>query len=479
MTGVKRHVLLVAAAVAGSFWIIDAVLDTLFSDIMVRSLIMALFMSAGVWIYLRLRAGQDEVKNHLTAIESSADGIAIFSKNHEYLFVNDAYARINGYQSPSDMIGKTFRLIYDESQVNEMERAVFPALEKSGRWQGELVAHKKDGSWYTQDATVTRTEEQGCVCVMRDVTERKRNEAAIHQSERFLNSIFDSIHDPFCIFDRDFRIVRANEAYAELKKKTVDELITRVCHTVLYDKKTICEDCVIEKSFSSGDPCAKEKMVKLVDGTTQWLEIYTYPIMDDQGQTTHVIEYTRDITDRRKSEEEKRRLIDRLEYLSKTDGLTGLLNRRALNEQLVYEIERARRYESGLSVILCDLDSLKEINDTHGHLAGDTAIQLVAATLRNTLRNVDIAGRYGGDEFLVIAPQTTTAGAASMAEKMRAAAESTMIKLGDDSFMKMSLSIGVACLGPLPEDADALISRVDAALYASKHSGRNRVTVAS
>ncbi|MEK6743403.1 MAG: GGDEF domain-containing protein, partial [Nitrospirota bacterium] len=190
------------------------------------------------------------------------------------------------------------------------------------------------------------------------------------------------------------------------------------------------------------------------------------------------IEYTRDVTDRKKSEEDRRRLIERLEYLSKVDGLTGLLNRRALAEQLEYEIDRAKRYSSDLSIILCDLDNLKEINDLYGHLAGDTTLQIVAASLRSSLRNVDIAGRYGGDEFLVIVPQTAVAGAASIAEKIRNAVQMTEVRIDDHRRVSISLSIGVASLKVPSETMDAFVSRVDAALYASKNSGRNKVTIA-
>jgi diguanylate cyclase (GGDEF)-like protein/PAS domain S-box-containing protein len=301
----------------------------------------------------------------------------------------------------------------------------------------------------------------------------------VRRSEQFLNTIFNSIRDPFCIIDREYRIVRANEAYAQLKDKAVGDLLDRTCYQVLEGKDGVCEGCIIRKTYQSADPCAKEKKVTLKSGQSLWLEIFTYPILDESGAVSHVIEYTRDVTDRKRFEDDRQRLIDRLEHLSKTDGLTGLLNRRALTEQLEYEIDRARRYGSQLSVILCDLDSLKAINDTHGHLAGDLALQLLSATVRNTLRSVDIAGRYGGDEFLLIVPQTDVAGALSIAEKIRTAAARTEVRIEGRNPVTLSLSIGVAGLGPLPEDMDGLISRVDAALYASKSTGRNKVTAAS
>jgi PAS domain-containing protein len=90
----------------------------------------------------------------------------------------------------------------------------------------------------------------------------------------------------------------------------------------------------VQKSLQSADPCAKDKLVTLPNGDEVWYEIYTYPILDEDGKVSHVIEYTRDITDRKKLEEDRRRMIEKLEYLSRTDALTGLMNRRALTDSL-------------------------------------------------------------------------------------------------------------------------------------------------
>jgi diguanylate cyclase (GGDEF)-like protein/PAS domain S-box-containing protein len=488
---------LTALAIGLLVWTFDAVYDAFYygtaslSDTMffrmslvdiITRLSIAGLIAAAIRRYFRMkerhRSTQDALQKHLVALESSMDGIAIFDADHIYRYANDAYARITGFGDPGALLGNSFSMIYDEQQIAWIRQHVFPALEREGRWKGELIAHRKDGTVLEQDASITRLEDGTCVCVMRDITGRRRREEAIRRSEQFLNTIFDSIRDPFCIIDRNYTIVRANEAYALLKNQAVEDLVDHTCYQALEGKDEVCDGCVIRKTFQSKDPCAKEKKVALKTGEVLWMEIFTYPILNESGEISHVIEYTRDVTDRKKSEEDRRRLIERLEYLSMTDGLTGLLNRRALTEQLEYEIDRARRYGSELSVILCDLDNLKEINDHEGHLVGDTTLQLLSATVRSSLRNADIAGRYGGDEFLVIVPQTSAAGAQSIAEKIRSAAERTQVQLEGDRRIPISVSIGVAALGPLPEDIDGFVSRVDAALYNSKNTGRNKVTVA-
>lgn len=497
MSGTVKRIFAYTAAIGAFVWFGDAAIDALVfgqgsflesalfdvsaHELFMRSFSIIIYSAAAVVLarfLLTRRESDRELRKHLTAIESSMDGVAIFDKDHIYRYVNDAYARVTGFGKPESMLGRSFSLIYDEQQLAWIEKNVFPVLDRDGRWHGGLHAHRRDGTPFEQDASITRLDDGSCVCVMRDITERKRKDEEIHRSERFLSTIFDSIRDPFCIIDRNYTIVRANAAYAQLKSRTVDELIDRTCYEALEGKNEVCDGCIIRKTLQSSDPCAKEKKVTLKNGDILWLEIFTYPIMDEAGQISHVIEYTRDVTDRKKSEEDRRRLIERLEYLSQIDGLTGLLNRRALTDQLEYEVDRARRYGSELSVILCDLDNLKEINDTYGHIAGDTTLQLLSATIRSSLRNADIAGRYGGDEFLVIVPQTSLEGAASIAEKIRAAAERAEVKLEDEKRIRLSLSIGVAGLAKSPEGMDGLVSRVDAALYTSKNTGRNKVTVA-
>lgn len=304
----------------------------------------------------------------------------------------------------------------------------------------------------------------------------RENEAALKSSETFLNIIFQSIRDPFSIVDSTFRIVKVNEAYAHLKNIPMEEMLSgKKCHQVLADSDMICEDCIIQKTFQTKHPCAKEKYASLPDGSGVWMEIYTYPIFNEKREVSHVIEYIRDITVRKKSDDEKKDLIKKLERLSRSDSLTGLLNKRALLDRLEYEVERARRYKADLSIIICDLDHFKEINDTHGHSAGDRVLQLFAEMLNSSVRKADILGRLGGDEFLLIFPQTHTSGAKDFAERLRKTVEKT--SFGKD-LPALTISLGLAGYAGPGDDHQDLLKRADMALYASKRAGRNRLNVA-
>lgn len=161
-----------------------------------------------------------------------------------------------------------------------------------------------------------------------------------------------------------------------------------------------------------------------------------------------------------------------------TDGLTGLLRREAALEHLDREIERARRYGRPLSIALADIDHFKSINDTHGHLVGDVALQRAAACLTSSLRSTDIAGRFGGEEFLIILPETPADAAFAVVDKLRARLGDLAIEVGGAAPISITASAGVAGLSELPEatpGADALLELADRRLYAAKHAGRNRV----
>lgn len=175
----------------------------------------------------------------------------------------------------------------------------------------------------------------------------------------------------------------------------------------------------------------------------------------------------------------RRELLDRdaaLEELAYTDDLTGLPNRRFALRQLEALLSRARRHGTDLAVALVDVDRFKAINDGHGHAVGDSVLREMAARLQERVRHEDVVARHGGEEFLVVLPDTSPAGAAVVAEGLRAHVEARAF-VEDDVGVSLTVSVGWA--GWAGEDLDALLRRADQALYAAKHAGRNRVCTVS
>jgi diguanylate cyclase (GGDEF)-like protein len=177
------------------------------------------------------------------------------------------------------------------------------------------------------------------------------------------------------------------------------------------------------------------------------------------------------VTDRKRVELE-------LAKLAATDSLTGLPNRRFFFEVGNREVERVRRFDVPLSVVMIDIDNFKQINDAYGHAAGDEALRQVTASLSPCLRAVDVFARLGGEEFALLLPDTNEAGAEIISEKLRKALASASVQAGPDTF-SLTASFGAAVVQSSDRDIVASLERADAALYSAKHSGRDRVVTFS
>ena len=162
------------------------------------------------------------------------------------------------------------------------------------------------------------------------------------------------------------------------------------------------------------------------------------------------------------------------------ESLTGLLRREAILEQLERELERALRYGRPLTIAMADLDHFKEVNDRYGHLAGDALLKRVSQATAGALRSTDWIGRYGGEEFLLVLPETDIEGAATVAEKIRRVVQGAVVPMADGAPARVTISMGLATLEELLEDLAAptardLIAAADRSLYEAKHGGRNRI----
>ncbi|HET7921989.1 MAG TPA: diguanylate cyclase [Gammaproteobacteria bacterium] len=170
------------------------------------------------------------------------------------------------------------------------------------------------------------------------------------------------------------------------------------------------------------------------------------------------------------------RLIHELESLATTDSLTRLYNRRHFLERAEAEFERSRRYQRPLSVFLLDVDHFKQVNDTLGHNTGDQVLRMLAGVYRQNLRQLDVIGRYGGEEFVVFLPETSIARAMEVAERVRRGVEEMKVDTAGAE-VRVTVSIGVAMANEQTESIAALINEADRALYEAKRAGRNRVVL--
>jgi diguanylate cyclase (GGDEF)-like protein len=206
-------------------------------------------------------------------------------------------------------------------------------------------------------------------------------------------------------------------------------------------------------------------------GARRFVVMDAGPVYSRSGALFGILETWRDMTVQKEAQLA-------LERLAMRDGLTGLANRRCLDQTLRNELELARRSRHPLSVLLIDIDHFKRYNDTHGHPAGDECLKRVAMVLSGQVRTYDLAARYGGEEFVVILPNQALQGAAAVAERIRRAVERSIAAAPMAGGERVTVSIGAACTGAGLDAPEGLIARADAALYRAKEAGRNRVVLA-
>jgi diguanylate cyclase (GGDEF)-like protein/PAS domain S-box-containing protein len=291
-----------------------------------------------------------------------------------------------------------------------------------------------------------------------------------------LQAMFDAMPDGVLLVDRNLKIIQSNPRVYEMVpalepaggQMTADCLPTDCCPFQSI-REVLNNGTMISSQCSAVSP----------NGEPLHLHSICAPIIEE-GRVEYAVEVIRDITERvkteRELEEKTAELIAANQLLARiavTDGLTQVFNRRHLDEVLYKEVKRYnRRKYSHLSIMMVDIDHFKELNDTCGHLMGDSVLREVATMLRENVRETDSVARYGGEEFIVVMPDTPLDGAAYRAEELRKRIEAREFPMRDCP-VKVTVSIGVASYrSGTPQD---FISRADQALYQAKNGGRNRV----
>lgn len=275
--------------------------------------------------------------------------------------------------------------------------------------------------------------------------------------------LFEQSRDGIVVLDQSGGVVAANERYAEMLGYSMQEI-----HTLhVWDWDCRFEEQEILEMLRSVDESGVRFGTKQrrKDGTVIDVELSNHAAVFKNRKLVFCI--VRDVTERRRIEEH-------LRVLATTDSLTGIANRQEFSRRLEEEIGRARRYGTPFSLIMYDVDHFKLVNDSHGHLVGDEVLRTVVRRVTEEIRSVDVAARWGGEEFMVLLPETTLSSALVAAEKVRQA----IARHPFDEVGPVSASFGVAEFAR-GENSDALLMRVDEALYRAKDLGRNRVESAT
>lgn len=203
-----------------------------------------------------------------------------------------------------------------------------------------------------------------------------------------------------------------------------------------------------------------------------------YPIKDDSDEVQRLCVLINDVTDQAIGKQQIQALNSELEKVSRTDGLTGLFNRRYWQERYEREYRLSvRNKNTPSSLMILDIDHFKRVNDTHGHQAGDEVIRTLADLITETMRTTDIIGRYGGEEFVVFLPNTDLSNAKIVAERLRQKSENCPV-VYEDITISFTISVGLAEFSADYPSPMAWLEEADQALYSAKNQGRNRVCLA-
>jgi len=310
---------------------------------------------------------------------------------------------------------------------------------------------------------------------------------ALNESERRFRFFTDSA--PVMVWISDTRQNRTffNKSWSEFAGEAIDLYQDQWCELIHPDDR---EHYLLFLANLTATTSSTECEYRILrnDGEYRYLLERVMPRFENDNTFIGYISSATDISIQKQSEQtlsqineklegEVRQRTQEIEALLRTDHLTQVGNRRFIMERLDEELKRCDRYGNSLSLLFVDIDYFKNINDTYGHDIGDQVLRKIASELQEEARDIDALGRFGGEEFLVILPETSLQGATFIAERMRARIKATKFE-GMDKSLSISISVGVAERSA-DEAAEDLIKRADEALYQAKSEGRNRVQMAA
>ena len=332
----------------------------------------------------------------------------------------------------------------------------------------------KDGGWrwfHCRDTVSGRDSAGAAIQMMgtvQDVTRRREAEIALHQANHELSALISQAPLAIYTLGADGRVLSWNPAAEKMFGWTAAEVVGRML-PVVPPEETDRFHVQLQAAIRGDIPTSVEEKALRRDGSLIDIRLSSAPLRSYGGTPDALTIIAADITAERRTQAELQEAVRQLAVLAATDGLTGLTNHRVFQDKLAEACAHAERYDTAPALLLLDVDSFKQYNDSFGHPAGDEVLRRVAGVIRRSIRSTDTAARYGGEEFAVILPDTADAGRVAEHVRREVAAEEWPLRP-----VTVSLGVGVWQCGL---SASALIKRSDTALYASKQQGRNQVTV--
>jgi diguanylate cyclase (GGDEF)-like protein/PAS domain S-box-containing protein len=440
---------------------------------------------AGMSIVREERRVATERENRLfaAAFRELPNPMNVKDRGRRFVIANPAMAAALGVSGPDALIGRTASDFYSAEIARRVQRDDDRVLSGGAATTDQRQLQYVDGSIHWLKTTKAPLHDQsgsvvGVITHSVDVTESQLLADANEEIGRQLTDALESMSDGLVVFDADKRIVICNTQYSEMFPRTADLRVPGVNlrdilrAAIARGEEDLPEGLTLEEwieqaSSSLGGKTTRD--IHLNDG--RWIEARVRP--SQSGRTLSLVS---DVTAARVAQRALEMINARLETLAATDSLTGLANRRALDDALAREHARALRNGSSLSVLVIDVDRFKAYNDTYGHPRGDECLKLISAILRAAIRRpADVIARFGGEEFVVLLPDTDAAGAWARSEEIRKALKELNIPHAASEKGRVTVTIGAATMTSEDHLPGDLVRRADEALYAGKASGRDQI----
>jgi diguanylate cyclase (GGDEF)-like protein/PAS domain S-box-containing protein len=398
--------------------------------------------------------------------ETIEEGYMVTDLEGTVLMVNPATCRLLQYEEP-ELVGRNIDTLYKGAG----ERMAFrETLRAKGAVRGlQMTARRKDGTSIVVETNAhqvlnNQDEPVAMEGTFRDITRRIEAEKVLRESEKQYRAFFENNHAIMLLTDpKSERIIDANPAAEDFYGYPVAVMRTMNLSQI----NALDRDEMFTEMRRSMDEGRTYFILRhrLASGEMRDVEVYSGPIMVQGAQRLYSVIH--DVTKRIELEQE-------MKLLATTDALTGANNRHQFFSLGAVEVQRSKRYDLPLTVIMLDIDYFKSINDTYGHAAGDQVLKTLSASVSTLLRGPDIFGRLGGEEFAVILPQTDIGEGTAVAERLRSTLAGLAVEVGAET-VAFTVSMGVTQVRAGDQTVEEVLNRADEALYKAKRMGRNRV----
>lgn len=435
------------------------------------------FLTFGFIFLMDHRLNRDtlESKEKYTLMFETIPDAVLITRLKDGLFVevNQVFTDLSGY-SANEIRGKTTLDIDIWFYPVERNKFVILLTESGFVDDMEFQFRRKNGRPLIGLLSARAIDIDGIphiLSVVRDITSRKKMEEKLRENEQKYRFLAENSCDVIWHINKSHRIDYISPADEVIRGFKREEVIGTLVWSVFKPegiqlvREKIEHHAQVEQIGNNMNVTRFEIEQRCKDGSWIWTEITAAPHYDQQGNLVGYHGISRDIT-------EQKQLMDKLYEQATIDELTQIPNRRHFMDLATIELRRAKRYHHPLSIAVIDFNTLKKINDSHGHLAGDRALSVFTKIVQQIVRDVDVIGRFGGDEFLLLLPETDKEQATRVLERIQNVLASSPVFYGDKNFT-VSISVGVASIENWTDTLEDLFNRADAALYLEKGCNGN------